>query len=177
MAAKTFEQHVVTKEGPGRWLCSRAESNSSSFRVVFSPGVVIVHGDLGDLILECRDRNPASWLRRAVDSGYPDYPLSKAPHVLRMREFDETVADKVVEDLRKEEPEQASELKEKLRFVDRGDERAWLEAYADAVEDHDELPDVTDWSANALWCWHALRWLVASVGPELVEPDYVRPAW
>lgn len=76
-ARQEFCHHVLVPEGTGRWLCRRPGTGIFSFRVVASPGTVIIHGDIGDNIAVCYDRDPIPWLRGAAKSEYPDYFLSK----------------------------------------------------------------------------------------------------
>ncbi len=74
MCRKEFEEHVLERESEDRWYCGKPGTGFYHFRVIFSPGYVIVVGDIGDVVLRC-GYEPLGWI---LGSNDPDYILGKS---------------------------------------------------------------------------------------------------
>jgi hypothetical protein len=72
-ADEAFQHHVITKTGDERWRCGRPDTSIYAFTVVTAPGVVILYGDIGEMIFRHGAADTIAWLKGA---GH-DYLLSK----------------------------------------------------------------------------------------------------
>lgn len=86
-AAHAFKEHVIEQRSLHRderglyatWRCGRPDSGTYAFLVTVYPGVLVVTGDVGDLIVE-RTTNMIAWCRGSV--GSIDYFAEKVPHAI-----------------------------------------------------------------------------------------------
>lgn len=172
-AGEVFDRFIVESRGPNVWLCHNPKSFASSFRVILAPALVIIAGDLGDLILHLSDRDTAAWLKRNIES--INYVLSKAAPDFQKQAF---VPEALKEFLENPEPHLDLSNPEEKAFIE--ELRTWgpyssqVEFYQQVLQtetgpdiDIHSLPEFLDWSNNLLWCYHALRWFVTSLGDDL----------
>ena len=161
MAEDAFKDHVLAKEGDGRWYCGKPDTGIYSFRVISAPRCIFLYGDLGDLVLQPSDRDALAWLRGCIKS--LDYVLGKATKPER-----EFLPAEVEAWLKQDEAEAAEEedgrhrdrvtkLRDLWRECKYEDDRslAWRRVYVEATGDC-EPPACDDWSAQMLWQYHAL---------------------
>jgi hypothetical protein len=75
-----FNRHVMKRETGHTWRCARPGTNIYGFRVTWAPGVLVMTGDLGDLVISHQSFtepwSAAAWVRGS--SGSVDYFLSKS---------------------------------------------------------------------------------------------------
>lgn len=62
MAEEAFRDHVIEEEREGVFMCRRPGTSFYFFRVAFLPGMTVVYGDIGDLMVEGSEE----WVSRAV---------------------------------------------------------------------------------------------------------------
>lgn len=161
LAERSFATHELVREGDGRWVCANPKSWAYWFRVVVAPGCIFLYGDIGELVLRPHDRDALAWLRQTDGV---DYPLGKVPVELRSRDYLHPLATRALEDLEKEMPKQAAEIRDIFDPED-GDARSFAEAWYDVLADC-EPPEVTDWGHSMLFCMEALRWFSRALDAE-----------
>lgn len=170
LAHQAFAGHTLTTladRGPFRqWRCGKPGCCNHAFRVTTWPGVLIVTGDLGALVLE-RDADMVAWARGAIHS--VDYFASKAARELEVKEFDPDVAREWI-DLRVAEYGMGAELAADLRSaLEDGGEHAFSTALWESGHvDGEDWPECDNYTSAFLWCREALLWLLARL-PEQGE--------
>lgn len=176
-AFKYFDEHQITREGPGLWYCGKPGTGIQHFRVIMVPGRIIVTGDLGDMILCVNHRKPLRWARGArfkPDQTY--YPMSKLSHHCRNKEFKveeatEWLEDQVREYRRHGDRTQVGYYIKILRewkectVLDhpREAEREWYEILY--RHDYDEPPGFSDHDIGTYYRYQALCWFMTHVDP------------
>ena len=169
-ADKAFQDHVLTVEGEGRWLCARPGTGIYHFRIIVAPACLVLYGDIKDVVFRISDRDAIPWLRGSIDS--MDYVLGK------VTAFDEGPrkvfvrgnALRELADLAEEDPARADKIRqhyERHRDYD-GEARAWAEALNN-VGMEPSVPE--DWDSQLLWQYHALRHFLRLLGQ--VDPLHV----
>ena len=164
----------------GHWVCTKDGSGSNVYRfdILHKPGTLVVTGDIGDLIVE-RTSNMIAWCQGSVDS--ISYFAEKVPHAIKTREPSQDKRQRYVETML--EPCLAYDLSGEFNEWGQhiaGETEAWEELYVELsriiddkaapdvfmqtlydsplCNDCDWLPDLTDWTANFLWCREAVKW-------------------
>lgn len=173
-AEERFRDHVVTKEGEGRFYCGKPGTSNCHFRVVISPGAIFMHGDIYELILLPSDRDSLTWLRSALRDGREvGYPLSKIPHSMdaSTTAFSEEWALEILAQYDIDDPDRKETwagIRETIRSAGhdaREAGRLWAEAWYEALHDG-EIPNATTWTPMVLWQLEALRWFVRHLPEE-----------
>lgn len=174
MAAQAFAEHKLTREGEGgRYFAGKPGDSAYHFRLVFSPGAVFLHGDIGELVLcPVSARDSLAWLRGSVNRAEPrdgdyDYVLGKIPGALTsaFREFSRECALEIV----------ACEQAEKLREIAdeahaagcEGGEHELDERTEDALETLREAARVEDSDPTTAW---DSAWQDYSPGNDVPDP-------
>lgn len=150
-AAISYADHVLTKEGEGRWLFTSPVTGMFSMRVIEAPGAVITYGDGEDLIFCPHDSDALGWLMSVLRAGpgrYDVYYLcEKIPQNFVIAKFSTDLVDDEVAELRKEAEEEdlTEEYREKL--TDAADSLDGLEGGIEAAYEilsgvRDELPQL-----------------------------------
>jgi hypothetical protein len=157
LAEEAFTDHVLTKEGDGRWYCGKPTTGIYSFRVITAPGCVFLYGDIDELALLPHDRDALTWLRGSIND--MDYVLGKSSLSVRQKDFLVAEAESCLVDEVETgglKPDVAAGIREQL-VLSRYDEpeRTWHEAWSDAGEA--DIPACTDWGSQMIWQYHALR--------------------
>jgi hypothetical protein len=158
-ADKAFTNHVLLKEGDGRWYCGKPGTCIYSFRVIVAPRAVIVYGDIGEVILLPNDNDALAWLRGSVsgNAGDVDYALGKSPWDLRTRQFLPAEVEAYIAECEANEDEQAlgKKLRQGWELADQESPEAWAETCHEAGMD--EWPNCDDWGNSMLWCYCGLQ--------------------
>lgn len=159
-AQETFAQHelsTVCDTGDVKvWRCARPGTGIHHFYVSILPGAILVHGDIGQLLLDRVYARGLGWIRNSAHS--LEYLLSKSSY---MKKADFMPGDALDVLACPDEYGYAEETVAKIRAAwepgDDGD--AWDEAVYDVTGDCD-FPRCRDYSFSTLWCVEALRWFV-----------------
>lgn len=171
---KELEAHVVRPEGDGRWLCARPDPRERkgwtwnwAFRVVVAPGLVVLYGDIYELVLRTH-ADALGWLLGSASCS-TSYWLEKIPHEFRRpEEFSKDLARELI----REAELDSSKVAELLEFVDDIDEDdrdavgKWHDAWLDLGFDCHEIESPT---LPAFWTLaqiEALRWFVRNLPAE-----------
>jgi hypothetical protein len=157
-AAKAFEHHVAMRLSPGVWKCAAPGTWTYGYMVAFLPSCVVVWGDIGELMLRpMGEACSAAWALGSRNS--IGYMLSKVPRDFSdPKEFDAEAA-------------RADLIQHGARPCDLPKDitpETWYEGIDDLDGDVSEGPP-TRLKQNALFCVHALRWLLHRVGDGVVE--------
>lgn len=183
LAEEDFKDHVFSREGEGRWYCGKPGTSIYHFRVVVSPGTIILFGDIYDLILHPSDSNALGWLRSVLHPNRTfdnvGYFMEKVNHVLRNEQkvflLKDAWGDLEEERRQAQEYEEEKELerikeweesfKEKLKWSDGswgacGEFTAWAEAYCESKHDSEGIDSPLDFDSMLLVQFHALRTFV-----------------
>jgi hypothetical protein len=179
-----FANHVLVQQEPSRWVCRNPKGVGYWFFVVIGPQMVLVYGDVGELILRPSEdmTGVLGWLvgcltKGKEDTAWPevDYVLSKAPH--KKREFLNGEVQEYMDSLLKEHPwgevltrsrvAQIKDLYESNKEESESDGDMsndtlrchWRKAYYEVTDDP-EIPDCDDWDREMLMCYQALRTFV-----------------
>lgn len=160
-ATRETSAHVLTEEGPGRYLVSAPGTMMWSFRVVIAPFAVCIFGDAPvDAILRVNDKDPLSWVLKAASI---DYVLGKAIAYPRdgAREFMPGDAEEWCVEFLTESGHSASQIEAVTELLDgvRSREGLSAERFMEALVDAgiDDPPACDDWSDSMLYTFHALR--------------------
>ena len=89
-AVEAFKNHVVTKEGEGRWLFAKPDTGIYHMRVLQGPRMIMCYGDIGSLIMIPSDNNAFNWLSGCLShhgSYDPCYIAEKVPHEVSITDF------------------------------------------------------------------------------------------
>lgn len=172
-----FDQHVITREREGVWHCGIPHDSNMSFRVVSTPGAIIIYGDLGELIFLPNTRNALWWAYKTKwDPENPYYPLTKISPQLRDKIFVVEEIDAHIEERLKDsyEAEDKDEEYRWLRirekwddFPDR-DNQTYAEQYWYQLcneENEDDPIDGMNWTSRVLWIYQAMCWFMSHVDP------------
>jgi len=172
---KRFADHKIRRTGPGSWECSKrgAQSWIDWFGVLLAPRLVVVHGDIGDLMMSPYEANPFKWATTALGL---DYALGKAKLTsCGVREYSPAVAKATLasyynheyccgeeegSSLRCLRPQELAEAWETHEDEEGAwGQTHWIEAQADTgwAEDGDVCLG-EQWTREALICFYALRW-------------------
>jgi predicted secreted protein len=155
-ADEEFKDHVLVKEGEGRWFCGKPGTGIYSFRVLTAPGALIVYGDIYDAVLKPSDRDALAWLRGSM--GSLDYVLEKVTACAdKRREFLRGEALRELAEMEQEHPERAARIRAAWEHNRdwQGEERAWIDALSAEGMDVEGIPD--DHDSQLLWQYHGLR--------------------
>lgn len=169
-AAVDFKNHVITPivdEAEKRvrvFKCATPnDSNHLKFYVSVLPTAILVHGDIGELLID-HPSGGLGWLLDSVES--TDYFLGKA-YKLKETQFCPGDALALLDDAeqwRDEETRAAvrAEWSPDYEGEYRGDDaRRWREVVHEVTGDFD-YPDCLDYDRESLWCYEALRWFAAN---------------
>lgn len=154
-ADKAYKDHVVQVEGEGRWYCGRPGSGTYHFRVIMAPAMILVYGDIKDVVFRVTNSNAMEWLRTSIDD--LDYVLGKvAAFDGPTQKFSRGDALRKLRELEVRYGEPATRARKAYdRYRDRdGDEQAWGKAMDENGFDT-EIP--RDWDSQLFWQYHALR--------------------
>lgn len=163
----SFKDHQITelsRNGVFRsWRCGRPSSGTYRFFITTYPGVIVVTGDIGDLIVE-RVYDMLPWCRDAVDS--TEYFAQKVPHAIPTKEFSLDVLRAWIAEMLVDEEcnllaggrELLQEADEDAQSGEYGEEHFYREL-ADIFDGADP-PSWQAWNSNFLWCRDAIRWFV-----------------
>jgi hypothetical protein len=167
LAAPAFAKHVLVAEGPGRWLCGVPHNSIYAFRVVVGPGFILLHGDIGELVLSTGRHDSLQWLRASVHN--LDYCLEKAKRP-EMAFFEgDTV--QLLKEWEADGSWPVEEIKEawdnyKLENDRYLPEHAWHLAVYEVTQDC-EVPLCMSWSSQMLWQWLGLQKFVQLLDKEI----------
>ena len=170
-ARRDLDKHVITRERFGVWRCAEPGSWINGFYVTWSPGAVIVHGDLGELILVPYKPNAFKWALGVCRPDYVDYPLEKIARNMKAEEYVPEIADEIVQDYLTNPDygltdDQKNGLELGWEAADRHDERALYDALTDAAIDHDYEDNVRAFTMRTLVVYQALCWFFTHVNAE-----------
>ena len=186
-AAKAFANHVVTVEleqGLYRhYRCAKPGTGTYAFHIVTFPGRLIVSGDIGNMAWSrCPDM--LEWAAGAI--GSTGYFAEKTWGSIEVREWSEDACREVVEQEHKDhiddqavtntegrsvaevakDTEKANEIRDRLlRRIDDG-EHAFATAYYESDWYGGDFPNVSQYTAEFLWCREAVRWFLKSYKPK-----------
>lgn len=172
-----FDDFRIVRERHGLWYCGKPGTGNMSFRVVFAPGMLMLYGDIGEIIFMPNDRHSLRWAYGDVfRPAYPYYPMSKISPQMREKEFlPERVEEWLIESIRDHrkngDPE---DVRNYIKFL-----RAWRSRCADGplfeqstyyelCSEHriDDPPSCSDYPCRTYWCFQAMCWFMSHVNPD-----------
>lgn len=171
---KTFDRHEITRERFGVWYCGQKNTGNLSFRVVTATGMLMLYGDLGEIIFLPNDRHALRWAYGdTFRAEFPYYPMTKLSPQMREKEFlpeDATswINDQIRQYRKDGDPEtvkdyikMAREWKNHLHASDVEAEASW---YA-LCSDHqiDDPPTCRDFPPRTYLCFQAMCWFMSHV--------------
>lgn len=174
---QTFDGHEITRERFGVWHCGKKNTNNLSFYVVLAPGMLMLYGDIGEIIFLPYAKNALQWAGSdTFRAEYPYYPMTKLSPQMREKEFlPEEATDWIKQWIRearkqgdKEEVrgyiKMARDWKEQLHDSECEAETAW---YA-LCQDHgvDDPPSCRDFPSRTYYCFQAMCWFMTHVNAE-----------
>lgn len=171
--AERFKNHVLTDLGSnglyGCWRCGTPDgSGIDSFRITTIPGVLIITGDIGDLILE-RTENMIAWCAGSINS--IDYFEEKVPRAIKTKEYDQDIALEWIEEQLENEDEcyDGEELEhlEALKDYTEDEYCFYQEFHQSGVNDGNDFPDFENYDNNFLSCREAIRCFLRLMGYKL----------
>lgn len=161
-AAEAFANHVVQPicdaQGVKVFKCARPNTWTYGFFVSFLPGAILVHGDIGDFLID-RPSGGFDWLRNAIDS--MDYVLSKSSMAKRDT-FMPGDALALLDDPRWRDSGVRKMMREGWSAEDVSDGHAWRELLHDITGDCEAEP-CCYYSFNTLFCYAALKWFFKTI--------------
>lgn len=174
MAETSFGKHRIEKEPTG-WLCKNPEAGFYWFRVILAPNLILVTGDVGDLLIHPGVTDPMRWLKKCLRD--PSYVFGKTDGSLKVydpelmaRQMQELQA-QLLEGLDPENPDDKERIDkinytiEELVDTDYFSAEAFVHAVynSDLEIDSDTIPTVERYSEGFYWRLEALRWFVGHV--------------
>jgi hypothetical protein len=150
MARKNFTNHVIKKEADHLYLVRNPENSFFWFRMAFLPEMVLLYGDVGELVLCCRSAcDPQGWLANAHKS--PDYMLSKVPYEFRREEFYQEYAEEIIKEYLDDGSINVNAAENILDEMEsyNWDPAHWTWAWSEHTS-VDEIPEATDWDARTI---------------------------
>lgn len=175
MAEEAFGGHEITYEGGGdavrSWLCRRPDRGMHWFRVILGPNMIMVTGDLGDMVLHPHTPDVMAWVKGSLRS--VSYVFEKLGH--KLVEFDAELVksglDEYERDLRDgldEGEDLGQEMKdafEDLRQREFYTAQSFYDAFYDSplYADYESMPCVERYSDSFYWRLEALRWFAQHV--------------
>lgn len=127
LAGPCFRNHVVKPEGDGRWLFHEPGTFMHHFRVITGPRMVMIYGDIGEVVFIPSDVNALGWLRCVLRGGPGKisygYVAEKVPSHIKIAEFSKELLKEYIADLKTEMAE-----------AERDDEADRVRAIDDAIE-------------------------------------------
>lgn len=175
-ANKTFDRHEITRERFGVWYCGAKDTGNMSFRVVVAPGMLMLYGDIGEIIFLPYAKNTLAWAVGSFQPEYPYYPMTKLSHHMREKEFqsDEVegwLLEKVRENRKSRDNKWTKhyiDLVRRWRESDRDGlhqaERSWHElCYTSNLDDP---PTFTDYPTGIYLCFQAMCWFMSHVSAD-----------
>lgn len=151
------------------------------FRITFTPGTLVVVGDIGDLIIT-RTRDMAGWFRQSMSD--PHYVVSKVPSEISCYEGDEDQCQQALFEYFRDnlfvhlENMDSKEAKEEIEKLEEGyqtcrdylesegpDHPSLAQAWYDMTDDYEGLSGKR-FTNNFCWCFAAVKWFVQTY------PDY-----
>ncbi len=161
-AERAFANHRVTVEGGKEvrsWKCQNPRHNTSWFRVVIGPNLVIIYGDIGTLTLRPYTADVFDWAKAATQVEHTLEKSIRPPDSV----FLPAEAERALMELEESGEEGAKEQAAKIREAWQDDAvesmHAWASAWFQTLDDLD-VPALGDHDHEALLCFHALRWLM-----------------
>lgn len=164
-AAEDFAKHVITTivDEPTKrvhvFKCTTPDdSNNLKFYVSVLPTAILVHGDIGELLID-HPSGGLTWLLGSVES--TDYFLGKA-YKLKKTRFCPGDALTLLDDPEWYDGEIRAAIRSEFDPDYEGDAgRRWAEIVYDATNDF-EFDDCMEYDRESLWCYEALRWFAAN---------------
>lgn len=151
------------------WTCSDGTS-AHRFTVSTQPGLLLVTGDVGELILE-RYADMLTWARTAIKDIW--YFHGKCVATLKTREWDPACAREwVLSERRQERREQhgmtAALARDLYDAAETGEHAFFTELTDSGYCDGSDYPDCDNFTHSFLWCREAILWLLARL-PEQAD--------
>jgi len=174
MAESSFGGHEIRPEGGDvvrSWLCRNPKSSFYWFRVITGPRLVMVTGDIGDMVLHPQAPDSLAWARGGL--GSPGYVFEKLE--TKLTEFDEGLIKSGLDELERdlsaglvdgdELVDDAVEAFRELRDSHFHSAQAFYEDFRDSClyADQDSIPCVERYSDSFYWRLEALRWFVSNL--------------
>jgi hypothetical protein len=167
VAAKDFVSHIITTvtDTPHVkvFYCGRADTRIGSFYLSVLPGAILVHGDIGDLLID----HPSGGLDWLLDSADDlTYLLSKS-YVTKLDEFMPGDAEALLADENWLTQEERDAIR--ARWVRDMDDRFgtdWREIVHDVTGDSElSSGSCLDYGFRPLYCIEAIRWFARNYKP------------
>lgn len=160
--AESFKNHVITTVVDDRakrvhvFQCATPDgSNHLKFYISILPGAVLIHGDIGDTLIN-HPSGGIDWVLGAVES--TEYFLGKG-YQLEKKQFLEGDAEALLNDEEWYDAEVRAEIREQWDRNGSDAEKgaSWDEAAYHATHDF-EFQRCRDYDFEILWCYEAIRW-------------------
>lgn len=159
LAARDFAEHELHEEGPGRWRCQKPGTWCMGFHVITAPWLVIVAGDIGDVIFEPSDRDATAWARRVrTDLDYTCGKIIASPEGRRPKTSCEAKTAAALAAFEEDPDPDEWHLWEDFLDGEDGDPTEFARFVESGLLDPEGRPDIDDWTSSALWAYHALTW-------------------
>jgi hypothetical protein len=160
--AESFRNHVITtvvddlQKRVHVFQCATPDgSNHLKFYVSILPGAVLIHGDIGDTLIN-HPSGGIGWVRGSVEN--MDYFLGKG-YQLEKTQFLEGDAEAILNDDEWRSASERAQIRDEWNRSGSDDERgrSWDEAVYSVTGDA-EFPRCRDYDFEILWCYEAIRW-------------------
>lgn len=159
---ESFKNHVITTIVDDKakrvhvFKCATPDnSNHLKFYISILPGAVLIHGDIGDTLIN-HPSGGIDWVLDSVES--TEYFLGKG-YGLEETQFLEGDADAYLNDDEWRDAETRVQIRNGWRRSGSDEEigRSWDEAVYEVTGDS-EFPRCRDYDFEILWCYEAIRW-------------------
>ncbi len=163
-ARKDFETHTITRVRFGVWRCATPGTLINHFYVTFSPGALMVHGDIGEIMFVPRKPSALRWAKGVFRPDYIEYPFQKLSRQIKADEYSKEVACENAEYLigEEEDPKIKAEMKEVWDFTDPENSSDYYEFIGQFCDDYDGLA-ARAWTFRTLLVYQALCWFMQHV--------------
>jgi hypothetical protein len=162
-ATEAFADHIVTTICDSNdvkvFKCARPKSWTYGFLVSFLPGAILIHGDVGDLLID-RPSGGYEWMRDAIDS--MDYVLGKSS-MAKLDTFMPGDALALLNDPEWRDAKTREQIRDRWDVERDTDGEEWREIVYDVTGDFEAEP-CRYYSFTTLFCFAAAQWFFANVG-------------
>ena len=160
-AQSDFAQHEITRIRYGVWCCAQTGTLINRFYVTFSPGALMVHGDIGEILFVPHKPHALRWAKGVFRPDYIQYPFEKLSRQIKDTEYCPGVARENADYLvsEEEDPKRKAEMAEAARWLDCDDEHDYYEFIHEWADEPEGLW-AQSWTFRTLRVYQALCWFM-----------------
>lgn len=166
-ARSDFDKHEIKRIRFGVWRCATPGTLINHFYVTFSPGALMVHGDIGEIMFVPFKPHALRWALGVFRPTYINYPLEKLSGQIKGKEFSQEVAEENAQYLISEEEDfkRRKKMRESWDLTGEG-EYEYYEFLGEWVDgDYDGLSART-WTFRTLLVYQAACWFMTHVSAD-----------